>query len=52
MKWGITLNIQTRRIAELKPAEYNPRKALTPEDAEWQKIKNANRPLDKTRTVC
>ena len=26
---------------DLKPAEYNPRKALTPEDAEWQKIKNS-----------
>lgn len=25
----------------MKPAEYNPRKALTPEDAEWQKIKNS-----------
>lgn len=35
------MNIQTRKIKELKPAEYNPRKALTPEDAEWQKIKNS-----------
>lgn len=35
------MDIQKRRITELKPAEYNPRKALTPEDAEWQKIKNS-----------
>lgn len=35
------VNIQIKKLAELKPAEYNPRKALTPEDAEWQKIKNS-----------
>lgn len=33
--------IEKRLIGELKPAEYNPRKALTPEDAEYQKIKNS-----------
>lgn len=33
--------IEKRRLSELRPAEYNPRKALTPEDAEYQKIKNS-----------
>lgn len=36
-----TLNIEKRSISELKPAEYNPRKALTPDDAEYQKIKRS-----------
>lgn len=36
-----SFNIQKRNIADLKPAEYNPRKALTPEDAEYQKIKRS-----------
>ena len=35
------MNIEKRSIADLKPAEYNPRKALTPEDAEYQKIKRS-----------
>lgn len=36
-----SLPIERKRLTDLKPAEYNPRKALTPEDAEWQKIKNS-----------
>ncbi len=35
------MNIEKRRLADLKPAEYNPRKALTPEDDEYQKIKRS-----------
>lgn len=35
------MNIEKRSIKELKPAEYNPRKALSPEDAEYQKIKRS-----------
>lgn len=35
------MNIEKRAIAELHAAEYNPRKALTPEDAEYQKIKKS-----------
>lgn len=35
------MNIEKRNINDLKPAEYNPRKALTPEDAEYQKIKRS-----------
>lgn len=35
------MDIQKRKISELKPAEYNPRKALTPEDPEYQKIKKS-----------
>lgn len=38
---GFALNIEKRSIKDLKPAEYNPRKALTPEDAEYQKIKRS-----------
>ena len=35
------MNIEKRRIEELKPAEYNPRKNLQPGDAEYEKIKNS-----------
>lgn len=38
---GKTVNIEKRRLADLKPAEYNPRKELTPEDEEYQKIKRS-----------
>lgn len=38
---GKALNIEKRNIKDLKPAEYNPRKALTPDDAEYQKIKRS-----------
>lgn len=35
------MNIQILKIENLKPAEYNPRKDLTPEDEEYQKIKKS-----------
>lgn len=35
------MNIQKINIENLKPAEYNPRKDLKPEDEEYQKIKNS-----------
>lgn len=35
------MNIQKISIEELKPAEYNPRKDLKPEDEEYQKIKKS-----------
>lgn len=35
------MNIEKRNIKDLKPAKYNPRKALTPDDAEYQKIKRS-----------
>lgn len=38
---GIGLNTEKRSIKDLRPAEYNPRKTLTPEDAEYQKIKRS-----------
>lgn len=35
------MNIQLIQIEKLKPAEYNPRKDLRPEDEEYQKIKKS-----------
>lgn len=35
------LRTEKRLLSELKAAEYNPRKALTPEDSEYQKIKRS-----------
>ncbi len=35
------LRTERRKLSDLKAAEYNPRKALTPEDAEYQKIKRS-----------
>ena len=35
------MNIQKIPVQKLKPAEYNPRKKLTPEDSEYQKIKRS-----------
>lgn len=35
------MNIQKIKITKLKPAEYNPRKDLKPEDEEYQKIKKS-----------
>ena len=32
---------EKRRLSDLKPAEYNPRKALTPEDKDYQDIKRS-----------
>lgn len=33
------MRMERRRLADLIPAAYNPRKALTPEDPEYQDIK-------------
>jgi len=38
---SIEMNIQKISIEKLKPAEYNPRKDLKPEDEEYQKIKKS-----------
>lgn len=35
------LRTERRKLADLKAAEYNPRKALTPKDTEYQKIKRS-----------
>lgn len=35
------LTTERRRLLDLKAADYNPRKALTPEDSEYQKIKRS-----------
>lgn len=35
------MNIEKRKIEDLIPAEYNPRKQLKPGDAEYEKIKNS-----------
>ena len=35
------MNIQLINIEKLKPAEYNPRKDLQPEDEEWRKIQRS-----------
>ena len=35
------MNIQKIPVQKLKPAKYNPRKELTEEDKEYQKIKNS-----------
>lgn len=35
------MNIQRIKITKLKPAEYNPRKDLKPEDEEYQRIKKS-----------
>lgn len=33
------MRIETRRLADMKPADYNPRKHLEPGDPEWDKLK-------------
>jgi len=38
---SMDMNIQKLKIENLKPAEYNPRKDLKPEDEEYQKIKKS-----------
>ncbi len=35
------MQFERRKLADLKPAEYNPRKQLTPEDKEYQDIKRS-----------
>ena len=32
------MQIETRKLADLRPAEYNPRKKLAPGDPEYEKI--------------
>lgn len=33
------MRIETRRLADMEPADYNPRKQLAPGDPEWEKLK-------------
>lgn len=35
------MKMEKRKLSELRPADYNPRKALTPEDKEYQYIKRS-----------
>ncbi len=35
------LNVQERLLSQLRPSDYNPRVALTPEDEEYQRIKRS-----------
>ena len=35
------MKMERRKLSELRPADYNPRKALTPEDKEYQDIKRS-----------
>ena len=35
------MQFETRKLADLHPAEYNPRKKLTPSDPEYVQIKNS-----------
>ncbi len=35
------LNLTTLPLSKINPADYNPRKDLTPDDPEYQKIKNS-----------
>ena len=41
LKRSQAMNIQKIKIEKLKPAEYNPRKDLKPEDEEYKKIKRS-----------
>ena len=43
------MNIQKLKIENLKPAEYNPRKDLKPEDEEYQKIVRSINESKRTR---
>ena len=40
------MRMETRLLADLKPAEYNPRKRLTPEDPEYQDLRRSLEELD------
>lgn len=35
------MKMEKRKLSELRPADYNPRKALMPEDKEYQDIKRS-----------
>ena len=37
MEMDQKLRTERRKLVDLKAAEYNPRKALTPDDAEYRK---------------
>ena len=38
---GITMEIMKMKLSELRPAQYNPRKALRPGDPAYEKLKNS-----------
>ena len=40
------MRMETRKLADLKPAEYNPRKRLTPDDPEYQELRRSLETLD------
>ena len=40
------MRLETWKLADLKPAEYNPRKRLTPEDKEYQDLRRSLEELD------
>ena len=40
------MRMETRLLADLKPAEYNPRKRLTPDDPEYQELRRSLETLD------
>ena len=42
----IQMRLETWKLADLKPAEYNPRKRLTPEDKEYQDLRRSLEELD------
>lgn len=35
------MKLVTKKLADMRPAEYNPRKALTPDDIEYQRIRRS-----------
>ena len=41
MKMVGNLNFETKNLSDLKPAEYNPRKRLTPDDEEYHNLKKS-----------
>ena len=40
------MRMEIRKLADLKPAEYNPRKRLTPDDTEYQELRRSLETLD------
>ena len=40
------MRMEIRKLADLKPAEYNPRKRLTPDDPEYQELRRSLETLD------
>lgn len=41
------MQFETRKLADLRPAEYNPRKKLTPEDPEYIQLFSEIVPFNK-----